>query len=508
MAWLLGIDKGTSVIKAVVFDDAGRQVAAAQRRVEVLRPRPGWHEEDPQRTWTDCAAAIREAVAAAGIAPDAIAGVGIAAHMGGAWLVDAAGTPIRNAICWPDERAQADQLALERAGVLPETFAISGNGLMPGITLLLLSWLGRNEPETRARTAHVLCAKDYLRLRLTGQVATDPSDVCFVPGDVRRLEFSPRLMELCGAADWLDRMPPILPSGAVAGTVTAAAAAETGLAAGTPVVTGLGDACANALGAGTIRPGDALTVLGTSCLNTLILDAPDSAPEGLGFLFAMPMGRYARILPNTSGTIAMDWYLDRFGPASAPDGRPDFAALEARAAAVPRGAQGTMLLPFVNGAGMLAPQFDPLARGAFFGLSGQTTPDHLLRAVYEALCLATRDCLLAMPQRPGTLVLTGGGARSAFWAQMFADVCGLPVRTVEVAESGALGVALLAGVAAGLWPDLDAAVAATARTAAEYRPDPQAAADYDGWYDLYAQARAVYGAHSAARAALAAEGVA
>ena len=502
MAYVLGIDKGTSVIKAVVFDTAGKACGAAERRVEVLKPQPGWHEEEPARTWALCTETIREAIQAAGIAPADVKAVGIAGHMGGAWLVGHDGAPVRNAVCWPDERAQADQIDMEKRGLLGEAFAISGNGLMPGITAMVLGWLSRHEPQALAKTRAVLCAKDFLRLQLTGDIATDPSDVSFVPGDIDARRHSARVLSLCGAGDWLEKMPPILPSEAIAGHVTAHAARASGLCEGTPVVTGLGDACANALGVGAIRPGDAMTVLGTSCLNSLVTDRAERAPEGLGFLFAMPLDRYVRILPNTSGTMSFDWFLDRFGAPRTEDGKVDFAGLEAMAGGVARGAGGVVFIPYVGSAGVLAPFYDPLARGAFFGAGSHTGHANLLRAVYEALCFATRDCFSAMATKPRALVLTGGGGKSAFWAQMFADICNLPIEIAATQESGALGAALLAGVAAGLWPDLETAAATASRRVARYEPDPIAARDYDGWFELYRGARDVYRRYSAERTAL------
>lgn len=502
MAYVLGIDKGTSMVKSVVFDTAGKAVGACDERVKVLSPRPGFHEENPEDSWRACARTIRGALAAAGIGGADIAGIGVAAHMGGAWILDAAGAPVRNAICWPDERAHGELETLQKSGAIERCFEISGNGLMPGITLLLLAWLGAHEPETRQRAAHVLCAKDYLRFRLTGAIATDPSDVSFVPGDIDARTHAPALMKLVGAAGWEATMPPIRASEDIAGTVTRAAAAETGLAEGTPVVTGLGDAVANLIGVGRSLPGEAVTVLGTSCLNSVVIDRAGREPHGLGFLFAMPGGTYTRILPNTSGTITIDWFLDNFGGPRTADGARDYRAIEADVAATPRGADGVILLPYVNTAGVLAPVYDPRARGAFFGMSNQTTRDHLMRAVYESLAFATRDCLGAMPGRRNALTLTGGGARSAFWAQMFADVCNLPIEISASEQSGALGAALLAGVATGLWPDLQTAQRASVSVSARYEPDPAAASDYDGWFDLYVRLRETYGRFSDRRSAL------
>ena len=492
MRYLIGIDKGTSMIKSVVFDETGKAVGSADERVAVLSSRPGWHEEDPEASWRACCRTIRAALADAGIDGDQVAGVGIAAHMGGAWIIDADGKAVRNAICWPDERAQSLLTELEEKGALDEVFAISGNGLMPGITLMILSWLNANEPELRSRAKAVLGAKDYFRYRLTGVIATDPSDVSFVPGDIDNRSHSDRLMTLLGAHGWASMMPDIMPSGAIAGELTPEAAGETGLASGTLVITGCGDAVANVVGAGRSRPGEAVTVLGTSCLNSLIVDRPGREPAGLGFLFAMPDENYLRILPNTSGTITIDWFLDHFGGIRDASGKWDFPAMEQRVAATPRGADGVLLLPYVNTAGVLAPFYDPRARGSFFGMSNQTTRDHLMRAVYEALAFATRDCLTAMPGELDVLTLTGGGSRSAFWSQMFADVCRLPVEICAAEQTGATGVALMAGVAAGIWPDLATAQSSTSSVSARFEPDSDVSAEYDDWYALYSDMRDVY----------------
>jgi sugar (pentulose or hexulose) kinase len=501
-AYLLGIDKGTSVIKAVVFDVGGRECGMAQERVVVLRPAPDWHEEDPEATWSACCRVIRGALAVASIPGSAIGAIGVAGHMGGAWIIDADGRAVRNAICWPDGRAQDVLLRLKDAGHLSEIFTIGGNGLMPGVTALLLGWLSLHEPDVRSRATSVFCAKDYLRLRLTGAVATEPSDVSFVPGDIDHRTFSSRILDLCGAAEWVGALPPVQPSGDIAGAVTTQAALETGLRAGTPVICGLGDACANAVGVGAVAPGAAMTVLGTSCLNALVIDHPSREPEGVGFLFAMPDAQYLRILPNTSGTIVLDWYLDRFGGPTLPDGRRDYAEMERLAGAAPPGAGGVILLPYINSSGVLAPVHDTLARGTFFGLSTHTDQGHLLRAVYESLCFATRDCFEAMDCRPSTITLTGGGAQSRFWAQMFADVCGIPIAVSAVGESGALGAAILAGVAVGVWSSVEEATELTSGAVSRFEPNADTAPIYDGWFALYQDLRRIYLGFSPQRDAL------
>ncbi|MCB8882598.1 carbohydrate kinase [Acidisoma cellulosilytica] len=502
MTYLLGIDKGTSVIKAVVFDALGTECGKALERVAVLRPQPGWHEEDPEATWAACGRVIRGALEQAGVGGDAIHAIGIAGHMGGAWIIDAAGAPVRNGIGWPDSRAQAQLMRLQEAGLLSEIFAIGGNGLMPGVTAVLLGWLAKFEPGILTRAAFVFSAKDYLRFRLTGAVATEPSDISFVPGDIDGRRFSQRIFDLCGAGAWGALLPPVLPSESIAGGVSEQAAQQTGLRPGTPVIHGMGDACANAIGVGAVAAGAAITVLGTSCLNSLVLGHASREPAGVGFLFAMPDQLYMRILPNTSGTIVLDWYLDRFGGPTQADGGRDYAEMERLAASVPPGAGGVILLPYVNESGVLAPVYDTLARGSFFGLSTHTTEAHMLRSVYESLCFATRDCFAGMAERPSCITLTGGGAQSKFWAQMFADVCGIPIEVKAVQESGALGVAILAGVATGVWTTIAQGTSATARAVTRFEPDSETAELYDGWFALYQTLRRIYLSFSERRHAL------
>lgn len=486
---VIGIDKGTSMVKAVAFAADGRELAVGRRRINSLHPQPGWHEEDPNLSWSLTCEAIREALAKL---PEGtvVRGVGVTAHMGGAWLIDGDGQPVRNAVCWPDGRAHDAQASLGEDG-LNRFFEISGNAPMPGVTVMVLRHLLREEPDVLDRAAHVLIGKDFIRYRLTGNIATDPSDVSWIPGDAATSGYSEELFELCGLQPIRDLFPPILPSGDIAGQITEQAAEETGLAAGTPVVTGLADGPANATGTGVLHAGQAVTVLGTSCLNEVAVEEVELEPFGLGFLWTLPNLNRIRVLPNTAGTMSTDWMLhtvcsDLFDGESF-----RFDEIERMVEATPPGSGGVVFIPYLNEGGVLAPFFDPLARGTLYGVSAQTTRAQLARAAFEGLAFAIRDCYEAMPvdRLPDRIRVTGGGAASPLLCRMIADLTGNPAEVLGITESGAAGVAMLAAVATGIATDLDTLASQWCRPETVYEPDESRREQLEDAYRLYGQVR-------------------
>lgn len=486
---VIGIDKGTSMVKAVAFDSAGRELSVGRRRINSLHPHPGRHEEDPDLTWELTCEAVREALAGLP-AGTKVMGIGVTAHMGGAWLIDADGRPVRNAICWPDGRAHAAQAALGADG-LARFFEISGNAPMPGVTVMVLRHLLREEPEVLDRATHVLIGKDFIRHRLTGGIATDPSDVSWIPGDAATSGYSEELFALCELESVRELFPPILASGEVAGEITPLAAEQTGLPVGTPVVTGLADGPANATGTGVLHAGQAVTVLGTSCLNEVAVEEVELEPFGLGFLWTLPNLNRIRVLPNTAGTMSIDWMLhtacsDLFDGESF-----DFDEIERMVGRTPPGSGGVVFIPYLNEGGVLAPFFDPLARGTLYGVSGQTTRAQLARAAFEGLAFAIRDCYEAMPvdRLPDRIRVTGGGAASRLLCQMVADLTGNPAEVLGITESGAAGVAMLAAVATGMAPDLDTVAEKWCRPEIVYEPDASRRDQLEEAFRLYGQVR-------------------
>jgi sugar (pentulose or hexulose) kinase len=488
MSYVLGIDKGTTSTKAALFNAIdGQMLATARRPTKSFRPQPDWHEEDMAGTYEGVAMAIREVIATSGVVSKDIVAVGVSGHMGGLWALDSEGLPAGPAIAWPDARASSMLEQWKQDGRVQRIFEISGNAAIPGLPLVLLSWLRTNDRPFYDRIATVFLAKDYVNYRLTGRIATDQSDLSFFPCDIRTREPSGELFELAGIAGMREKLAPTLETGEIVGKITACAAEETGLAEGTLVVTGAGDAVAAAIGVGALESGQAVTVIGTSFMNNLTVDEPLLEPAGVGFLFLMPGGRWQRLMSNTGGgSLCLDWIVSAFGGKSlgAEEGSL-FDRIEQEARAVPPLSNGLMIHPYFNTSGMTAPRHEPLARGSIFGLDMATTPMSLARGVMEGVALSMVDCYGALSAPVNEIRITGGGARSALWREICAAAMNRPLVVPEVEETGALGVALLAAKAAGFHSTLSDAARAMVQIAGVLDPDPRLAARYAAAYPLF-----------------------
>ncbi len=487
---LLGIDAGTSVVKAALFDRRVREVATTRRRTLLVAPRPEWSETEMDETWAMTAAAVRDLLQQTGVEPERIAAVGLTGSMVGAWLVDDAGRPVRRGILWNDGRTQPliDRMEAEQPGFMRRIYRSSGSVMQQGCTLPLLRWLAEHEPESLARAATVLCCKDWLGFRLTGARHLDPTEASVLPGDTRARTYSEALIDLFGLRPWRSLFPAVHPSHAVTGGLLPAAAAATGLVAGTPVVAGAGDVPASAVGLGAVRPGQACTLLGTNILNCLVTGEPLFEPADVGLLFCLPEQGWLRAMVNVSGTTALDWFIAEFWSheaAAAPSTGALFAGLEAAAQSRPVGAGGVLFLPYLSALGITTPFLEAAARAEFFGLTDRTTRADLLRAVYEGLSLSIRDGYAVMPRAVTEIRLAGGGARSRFWSQMIADCTGRRVLVPEGSEFGARGAALLAAVGIGRHRSVTDAVEQTEGGARVFEPAPERAETYARLHALY-----------------------
>ena len=493
----LGLDVGTSGVKAILVAPTGEVEATATIALLLSTPEPGWAEQDPEAWWTATVDAVRSV---RGQRPDAeIAGIGISGQMHSSVFLDRGGHVIRPALLWCDGRTTAECAEITtRAGGESRLRDLVRNPALEGFTLPKVLWLRNHEPEAYARLATVLLAKDFIRYRLTGALATEPSDasgtLMFDPAGMRWSR------ELLAAVD----VPPsLLPdvggSAEVLGRVTADAAAAIGLAEGTPVVGGGADNACGAAGVGVVAPGEAVASWGTS--GTVL--APTSRPlvdPGLRahtFCHVAPDTWYLMGVVLSAGG-AFGWFRDNLARELA-DASTAHAQLDEEAAAIAPGADGVTFLPYLQGE--RTPHRDASARGAFLGLSLAHTRAHLTRAVQEGVCFALRDSLAILRElglSPEELLLTGGGARSPFLRRLQAEVYGLPVSTVNREEGPAYGAALLAAVGVGTFPDLRSAAAATLTRAPAERPDPLAHRAYER---PYARFRAAYPAARAAAAA-------
>jgi xylulokinase len=473
----LGLDVGTSGVKAILVAPSGDVVASATSPLTMATPQPGWAEQEPEAWWQASLASI---AAVRGKRPDArVASIGISGQMHSSVFLDRKGEVIRPALLWCDGRTTAEcEEITSRVGGEERLRDLASNPALEGFTLPKVLWLRRHEPAAFARLATVLLPKDYIRYRLTGTLATEPSDAsATLMFDTARLRWSDEIMRAVELP--VSLLPDVGPSAGVLGTVSAAAAHLTGIDTGTPVVGGGADNACGAAGVGVVAPGEVVTSWGTS--GTVL--APTAMPlveprlRAHTFCHVVPETWYLMGVVLTAGG-AFAWYQEQLARELA--GLSDAAArLDAEAASVPRGADGVTFLPYLQGE--RTPHRDASARGAVLGLSLAHTRAHLTRAVLEGICFALRDSLTILQSvglSPNHLLLTGGGAKSRLLRQLQSEIFGLPVTTVNREEGPAYGAALLAAVGAGAFPDLTAAVRATLTRAPLEVPDPNAHLDY------------------------------
>lgn len=485
-AYVIGLDIGTSVTKAALFNRSGREISVASRRTRIISPFPGWFEIDPEELWRAVVEVSRDVVVKSKVDVADIEGLAITAVMIGSWIIDAAGNILRPGILWNDGRARAlvDRLRVTNPELMSQLFDSSGQVMQLGCTLPLLAWLAENEPEVLHRSVSVLTAKDYIRFRLTGEIATDETDAAIGPGTAYGRSFNVDLLKLFGIGSLGYLLPEVRPSEALAGHLTAEAAAFTGLPAGLPVAIGAGDLPACVIGSGSAEEGLACTVLGTTCLNGVLSNTPVFVPRDMGILFTIPGGLWLKTMVNVAGTTNMDWCLDALCPDFKQLEDP-YGALNEIARAGNPGASGLTYVPYLSQIGIIAPRVEAGARAAFSGLDPSHRRADLVRAVFEGVAFSIRDCYESIGRPIDAIRLVGGGARSPFWSQMIADVTGLPVEIPAGTEFGAKGAALLAGTAIGWYGSVAEACRQTFVLATRYEPDTALKPGYDAAFARY-----------------------
>jgi L-xylulokinase len=483
--YLLGVDSGLTVTKAVVIDLDGNEVGTGEARPAQHTPRPRWVERDLDDVWNACVTAIRGALERAGIPGTAIAAIGPTAHGDSLYPIDADGRPVRPAILSLDSRAHGilDRWRAEHRF----DRALTLTGQIPFASMLapVLTWLLENEPDSLARMDSALGCKDWLRYRLTGEIATDFTEVSATFTDVQTQTYADEAFLLYDLADVRKKLPPVVGCAEVAGYITPEAAAETGLAAGTPVAGGAHDVDATAVGAGCVHPGQLMMVAGTWSINEVVAATPATDPRWVCRNFVEP-GRWLAAAWSPASATNLEWFVRELCPAevkaaTATRASP-YAFVNREAAAVWDDPSRPIFHPFLYG----SPHGDD-ASASFLGLRGWHRRGHLLRAVLEGVTFnhkthvdALRSAFPVAEARLG-----GGGAQSPLWSQLFADTLDLPVLTTDAKEAGARGAALLAGVAAGIYPSLGEAVGRATRVLCRYDPDPARVDTLATAYDAY-----------------------
>jgi xylulokinase len=457
---LVGLDVGTTGVKALALSPEGDVLARAEETYKLSTPRPGWAEQDPEDWWR----AAERALAGLGGRPAAI---GLSGQMHGLVVLDDLDRVLRPAILWNDQRTGAECAEIEERVGLARLIQLTGNRALTGFTAPKLLWLRRHEPTTYARIAHVLLPKDYVRLRLTGEHAIDVADASgTLLFDVAGRRWSREMLEeLELDPAWLPRT---LESPEISGTT----------AAGIPVAAGAGDQAAAALGVGVDRPGPVSVVLGTSGVVFAALPAfaADQQARVHAFCHAVPGGWHAMgVMLSAGGSLR--WLRDTFA-----SGR-GYEELIATAEEWPPGAEGLTFLPYLTGE--RTPHADPQARAAFAGVTVRHDLGAFVRAVLEGVAYGLRDSLELLRELgvdPHAGHVSGGGARSEHWVRILASVLGLPIRRTATDEGSAYGAALLGGVAAGVFRDVHEAVDSCVRLVDAVEPDPEWSAAYERGY--------------------------
>jgi sugar (pentulose or hexulose) kinase len=486
MTYILTLDKGTTVIKSVLFSSSGEELASVRQDETTQHPQHGWHEEDPESAWALAVGLLRRVVSESGVAPEEIACVGVTTHMGGLLLLDEAMRPLCPTVLWDDSRASGTIDEWATSGVLEELVAEGGQAILAGLTVPLLAWFSRHRPEVLAHAAHLCNPKDYFVLRMTGVLGTDESDAGWMPSDVDRRAYSERVWQLAGVEQCAGLFPSIRPSTQVAGGLLPDVAQEVGLRAGTPVIAGIGDANASTIGVGVIHPGQGVSIVGTSLLNNIVTRGAIREPRGLGFVIPTVNGCWMRMLPNTGGgSINLQWLVDL----AYHDLPNPYVVFDQEANSLEIGSTGVIYHPYISHAGVVAPFYHLGARAQFTGLHTGVGRAELARAVLEGLAYSIRDCFEACPEPLSEVRLSGGAARSAALCQIVADVLGKPVVLTTGEEAAARGVAIVAAAGAGVFRSIDDATEQFVHVRQVYEADPARHDRYTSYFQLFQQIR-------------------
>lgn len=480
MYWM-GIDVGTGGTRALLVDEGGRVRAGFTAPHEDMRmERPLWAEQRPENWWEAAQQAVRGVLREAGASGAEVRGVGLSGQMHGLVMLDEAGRVIRPALIWCDQRSQQQVDWVNRALGPDAVLAYTANPVLTGFTLPKLLWVRDHEPAHFARLRKLLLPKDYVRYCLTGEHASEVSDASGTSlFDVAHRRWAFEMVDRLGLDPSI--LPAVYESSDVTGKVTAAAAAATGLAPGTPVVGGGGDQASSAVGNGVVEPGIVSCTLGTSGVVFAHMEAPAYDPQGRVHTFCHAVRGAWHVMGVTQGAgLSLQWFRNQLAPGS------DYDRLTAEAAEAPAGSHGLFWLPYLMGE--RTPHLDAFARGGWIGLTAKHSRADLIRSLLEGVCYSQRDCLDLIEQlgvRVECVRISGGGARSAFWRRLLANVFGKRVVLLQTQEGSAYGAALLALVGTGIYGSVPEACRAAIREVESVDPQPSESAYYARGHAVY-----------------------
>lgn len=485
----LGIDIGTSGSRAVVIDENGQIVdSAAATHADFASPEIGWAEQNPDDWWRACREIIADVLQT--VQPDEIGAVSFSGQMHGSVFLDETDKIIRPALLWCDQRTEKQCVEITEKIGKERLIELVCNPAVTGFTFPKVLWLRENEPENWRKVRTVLLPKDYIRLKLSGDKASDAADSSgTLLFDVQNRRWSGEML----AAFEIDAqiLPKVYESIEITGTISESGAKETGLKKGTPVVAGAGDNAAGAIGMGVCRVGKVSATIGTSGVIFAVSDKPRLDLQGRihTLCHAIP-NRWHNTGVTLSAGLSLKWFRENFGDGGSYD------ELVADAEKIPSGSDGAIWLPYLMGE--RAPYLDPNARAAFVGITASHTKAHFTRAVLEGVAFSLRDSLEIFKEsgvEVSSVRLGGGGAKSRLWRQIQADVYQKPVEIIEADEGAAFGAAILAGVGAGAWKTVDEACEKAIKVTETIEPNPESSEklnrNYEAFKTLYSALRPI-----------------
>lgn len=492
MAYLLGIDIGTSGTKTVLFDEIGNTISSALEEYPLYQPHIGWAEQDPEDWWQATVTGIRSVLAKSGVKAADISGIGLSGQMHGLVLLDAENKVLRPSILWCDQRTTAECEQITSLVGAERLIEITANPALVGFTASKIMWVKNNEPEIYEKARKILLPKDYVRFRLTGEFATEVSDASGMQlMDIPGRCWSDEVLSKLGIDKGL--LAELYESQEVSGKVNSAAAGLTGLREGTPVVGGGGDQAAGAVGNGIVKPGVVSSTIGTSGVVFAYLDKISIDPKGRvqTFCHAVPNTWHVMGVTQAAG-FSLKWFRDtlcnaEMATAELMDVDP-YVLMDQEAERVLPGSNGLLYLPYLIGE--RTPILDADAKGVFFGLSTLHKKRDMIRAVMEGVTYSLRDCMEIIKEmgvEVSEVRASGGGGKSKLWKQMQADIFGTPMTTINSSEGPALGVALLAGVGTGVYSNVAQACDTAIKVKNIQQPDMALHEKYSKLYSLYGQ---------------------
>jgi len=487
---IVGIDAGTSVIKAVAFDHNGSEIAKHEIPIELSRRHPLWVEQDMNKMWNIVKTCLSNIARVTKKLRREINGIGITSTGDGTWMIDSQGNPVRPGIFWCDGRAGKIIERWHAEGIANEAFDICGTSVFTGSQAAQLSWLRENEPESLKRAETIFHAKDWLFYKLTGIISSDETDESLTMLRMSTRQYDKKIFEIFKIQDLYTKFPPVKASEENIGLILPAVGEELGFPKDLLVGSGPMDVAACALGTGAIEHGQASSILGTAGIHEVVMEKPILEPKMVGMTLCHGVkARWMRMLAAMTATPNLEWFLEELGQvfSKTPDRAEEdiYRRLEDAVMSVPTGSEGVMFHPYLFPGGERAPFVKPSARASFTGLTLNHTVKHLLRAIYEGVAFSTLDCYRNMPVEATVIHLSGGGASSGLWCQIIADCLGKSVRVPEGTEFGAKGAAMNVGIALGIYKDARDAVSRSIKMARFYEPDSKKSKLYHQLYHLY-----------------------